>query len=68
MRINYLLLALVALTTVVGLYMIGSPDQAENLETVRREAAFSGEAREIVMMMLALGLGGFIAYLAITRR
>ena len=68
MRTNYLLLGLVALTAVIGLALSGSPDQADGLARMRDGVAFTGEAREIALGVLALGLAGFIAYLAITRR
>jgi hypothetical protein len=68
MRINYLILGLITLTAVIGMYMMGNPDQADRLSQMSREAGFRGEARELALTALALGLGGFIAYLAITRR
>lgn len=68
MRINYLLLGLIALTAVIGFYMMGNPDQAGRLSQMSRDAGFTGETREIALGALALGLGAFIAYLAITRR
>ena len=68
MRINYLILGLITLTAVIGLYMMGNPDQAERLSQMSRDVGFQGEARELALTILALGIGGFIAYLAITRR
>lgn len=68
MRTNYLLLGLVALTAVIGLGLSGSPDQADGLARMRSEAAFTGEAREIALGVLALGLAGFIAVLTLKRR
>jgi hypothetical protein len=68
MRINYLLLGLITVTMVIGLYMSGDPEQAENLAGMREQAALSGDLRETAMTILALGLAVFIGYLAITRR
>jgi hypothetical protein len=68
MRINYLLLGLIALTAVLGIYMMGSPDQAGRLSEMSRNVGFTGETREIALTALALGLGAFIVYLAVTRR
>ncbi len=68
MRINYLLLALIAVTAVIGIYMMGNPDQAGQLAQMSRDAGLTGETREIALTALALGLGAFIAYLAISRR
>ena len=67
MRINYLILGLVTLTAIIGMYMMGNPEQADRLSQMSREIGFKGEARELALTVLALGLGGFMAYLAITR-
>jgi len=67
-KAGYLILGLVTLAVVISLFASGMPDHAGRLEQMRRDVAFTGETREMVLLMLALGLGGFIAYLAITRR
>jgi uncharacterized membrane protein len=67
-RTGWLLLGLVALIAVLGMYMSGDPEQGARLEQARRDAAFTGESREIVLLLAALGIGGFIAYLTMTRR
>ncbi|HEX2725261.1 MAG TPA: hypothetical protein VHN20_05530 [Beijerinckiaceae bacterium] len=68
MRTNYLLLGLITVTMVVGLYMSNNPDQADKLATMREQAGLTGDTRETVMTLLAVGLAVFIGYLAITRR
>ncbi len=68
MRVNYLILGLIAVTAVIGTYMMGNPEQADRLSQMSREVGFKGETRELALTVLALGIGGFIAYLAITRR
>jgi hypothetical protein len=68
MRPTYLILGLVALTTVISLVVAGDPERAERLSTMYRDAAFSGETRDAVILLAAIGLGGFIAYLTLTRR
>jgi hypothetical protein len=68
MRINYLLLGLITLTAVLGMYMMGNPDQAERLSQMSRHVGFTGETRELALTAVALGIGAFIAYLAISRR
>ena len=45
MRPTYLILGLVALTTVISLVVAGDPERAERLSTMYRDAAFSGESR-----------------------
>ena len=68
MRINYLILGLITLTAILGMYMMGNPEQADRLSQMSRGVAFTGEARELALTAIALGLGAFIAYLAVTRR
>jgi preprotein translocase subunit Sss1 len=33
-----------------------------------RDASLTGEARQMALMFLAIGIGGFIVYLTVTRR
>ena len=68
MKINYLLLGLITLTAVLGMYMMGNPDQAERLSQMSRHVGLTGETRELALTALALGIGAFIAYLAVSRR
>ena len=68
MRTKYLLLGLITVTMVVGLYMANNPDHADKLTTMREQAGLTGDTRETVMTLLAVGLAVFIGYLAITRR
>ena len=68
MKINYLLLGLITLTAVISMYMMSNLDQAERLSQMSRDAGFQGQTREFALMAVAVGLGAFIAYLAITRR
>jgi hypothetical protein len=68
MRLNYLLLALIAVTAVIGTYMMGNPDQADRLSQMSRDVGLTGETREVALTALALGLAAFIAYLVFTRR
>ncbi|MEV5407127.1 hypothetical protein AB0L20_31940 [Streptomyces albidoflavus] len=68
MRMNWLIIGLVTLTAVVGMYMSSDPEQGERLSQMYRDAAITGETRDIVLFLAALGIGGFIVYLTITRR
>jgi hypothetical protein len=67
-RANWLLLGLVTLIAVAGLYMSTDPEQAARLDQMRRDAALTGETRDVVLLLLVVGLGGFIAYLTMSRR
>jgi hypothetical protein len=68
MRYTYLILGLVALVAVLGMFMGSDPEHAARLDQARRDAAFTGSARDTVLLVLAVGIGGFVAYLAMTRR
>ena len=68
MRLNYLIICLVTVFAVIGLVMSRDPERAERMSQMYRDAAFSGESRQIVLALLALGIGAFIVYLTMTRR
>ena len=68
MRPGYLILFLVTLSAVIGLFMSRDPERAERLSQMYRDADFSGESRQIVLALLAVGIGAFIVYLTVTRR
>jgi hypothetical protein len=68
MRPRFLILGLLVLIAVVGLFMTTDPQHAERMAQMDREARFTGETRDMVLLLMAIGLGGFIAYLTITRR
>lgn len=68
MRPGYWILILLTLSIVIGLFMSQDPEHAQRMSQMYRDAAFTGETREMVLMLLALGIGGFIVYLTMTRR
>ncbi|PVE25590.1 hypothetical protein DC522_04520 [Microvirga sp. KLBC 81] len=59
---------LATLSVVLTIIVSRDPERAERLSEMYRSVAFTGETREMVIMLLALGLGAFIVYLAVTRR
>ena len=63
-----LILGLVTLAVVVSLFLGADPEHAQKIAQMRREIAFTGESRETVLLLLAIGIGGFIAYLTLSRR
>lgn len=65
---RWLILGLITLLAVIGLFMTGDPEQAGRLDQMQRDAAFTGGARDMVLLLLVIGVGGFIAYLTLTRR
>jgi UPF0716 family protein affecting phage T7 exclusion len=68
MRPTYWILGLVTLSIVIGLFMSRDPERAERLSQMYRDAALTGETRQMVLMGLAIAIGGFIVYLTMTRR
>jgi len=68
MRPTYWILGLVTLSIVIGLFMSRDPERAERLSQMYRDAALTGETRQMVLMGLAIAIGGFIVSLTMTRR
>jgi UPF0716 family protein affecting phage T7 exclusion len=68
MRPTYWILGLATLSVVIGLFMSRDPERAERLNQMYRDAALTGETRQMVLMGLAVVIGGFIVYLTMTRR
>jgi UPF0716 family protein affecting phage T7 exclusion len=68
MRPTYWILGLATLSAVIGLFMSRDPERAERLSQMYRDAALTGETRQMVLMGLAIAIGGFIVYLTMTRR
>ncbi|HZH53321.1 MAG TPA: hypothetical protein VEZ16_15750 [Microvirga sp.] len=68
MRPGYWILILLTLSIVIGLFMSRDPEHAQRMSQMYRDAALTGETRDMVLMLLALGIGGFIVYLTMTRR
>jgi hypothetical protein len=69
MRPNgYWILGLVTLSAIVGLFVSRDPERAERLSQMYRDAAFTGESRQMALILLAVAIGGFIVYLTVTRR
>ncbi len=68
MRTTYILIGLVTVAMLIGMVMSYSPEHSERLSEMHRNVGFKGESRDMVLLLLAVGLGGFIAYLTLTRR
>lgn len=62
------ILILAALSVVVALFVGRDPEHAARLSEMYRNVTLTGETRDMVVMLLALGLGAFIVYLTMTRR
>ncbi len=67
MRTTYILIGLVTVATLIGMFMSFSPEHSERLAEMHRNVGFKGESRDMVLLLIALGLGGFIAYLTMRR-
>ena len=68
MRPSYWILILITLSIVIGLVMSRDPERAERMSQMYRDAALTGETRQMVLVGLAILIGGFIVYLTMTRR
>ena len=68
MRPAYLILGLLVLSAVIGIAVSGDPERAGQLSEMRRNMALTGETRDLVLLAGTIAIGGFIAYLTLTRR
>jgi hypothetical protein len=68
MRPTYWILGLATLSIVIGMFVSRDPERAERLSQMYRDAALTGEARQMALMGLALAIGAFVVYLTMTRR
>lgn len=68
MRITYIIIGLLVFGAFLTMLVSQDPQRSAALTQAYRDAAFTGETREIVLAVLALGIGGFIVYLTMTRR
>jgi hypothetical protein len=68
MRPSYWILGLVTLSAVIGLFVSNDPERSARLSQMYRDAALTGEARQLFLVALALGIGGFVVYLTMGRR
>ena len=59
---------LAAIFVVLLAILTQDPGQSERLAEMRRSIAFQGEAREFAMLAILVAVGGFAAYLFLTRR
>ncbi|WP_445501789.1 hypothetical protein [Microvirga sp. G4-2] len=62
------ILILATLSIVLTIIVSRDPERAERLSEMYWSVAFTGETREMVILLLALGIGAFIVYLTVTRR
>jgi len=67
-RPTYWILGLATLSIVIGLFVSRDPERAERLSQMYRDAALTGEARQMALMGLAVAIGAFVVYLTMTRR
>lgn len=68
MRPTYWIIGLATLSIVIGMFMSRDPERAERLSQMYRDAALTGEARQLAIMGLAVAIGAFVVYLTMTRR
>lgn len=68
MRRGSWILILATLSIVLTIIASRDPERGERLSQMYRSVTLTGETREMVIMLLALGIGAFIVYLTVTRR
>jgi hypothetical protein len=68
MRPTYWILGLATLSIVIGMFVSQDHERAGRLSQMYRDAALTGEARQMALMGLAVAIGAFIVYPTMTRR
>ncbi len=68
MRPTYWIIGLATLSIVIGLFVSRDPERAGRLSQMYRDAALTGETRQMVIMGLAVAIGAFVVCLTMTRR
>lgn len=62
MKPNYILFGLLALTVVVAAYFFSDPEQARRYAEMQRDAILPESVKEVVIALLALVIGGYVAW------
>ena len=62
MRPNYILFGLLALIVVVSAFWFSDPDQARRYAEMQRNAVLPESVKEVVIALLALVIGGYVAW------
>ena len=67
-KLNWIIIGLVTLLAVASIAMMGDAEHAQKLAQAQRDASLSPGARDIVMGVLALSIGGYLAWYFLIRR
>jgi hypothetical protein len=62
MKLNYVLLGLLALSAVIAAFLFSDPQRAQEYADMRRSVSFSPEMQDLLLGVLALGIGGYVAW------
>jgi hypothetical protein len=62
MRLNWILLALLALSAVLSAYLFSDPQRAQDYAQMQREVSFSPATQDVLLGLLVLAIGGYVAW------
>jgi hypothetical protein len=62
MRASYVILGLCVLLVVVGAFALNDPDAASRYAEMRRSVTLSPDTQDVVMTLIALGIGGYLGW------
>ena len=62
MKPNYVLIGLLALTVVVAAFLFSDPEAARRYAEMQRDAVLPESVKEVVIALLALVIGGYVAW------
>jgi hypothetical protein len=62
MKTNYLLLGLLTLSAVTAAFLFSDPERAREYAEMRRSVSFSPAAQDIILGVVILVIGGYLAW------
>jgi hypothetical protein len=67
-RSRWTLLVLVAILGIAAIYVSSNPEMASRYAQAQRDAALSADTKQTVMLLIALAVGGYLAWFFLIRK
>jgi len=67
-RSRWILATFLLVVVVASIFGLSDPERAARFAQARRDAALSADTKEIVFAVLALAIGGYLAWFMLIRR
>jgi hypothetical protein len=62
MKLNYIFLGLLAVSAVTAAFLFSDPEKAREYAEMRRSVSFSPAAQDIILGVVVLVIGGYLAW------